>query len=622
MKEIKNFLEHTAYKMRVSSIVMTTMAGSGHPTSCLSAADLVAGLFFYAMSYDPHDPENSCNDRFILSKGHASPLLYAAWKEAGALTEKDLEGYRTFNSVLEGHPTRRFNYTEGATGSLGMGLSLGVGMALSARQTQRNYYTYVLMGDSELAEGSIWEAAQLASFYRLNSLVGIVDVNRLGQSTETVHGHHLHRYEQKFLAFGWDVITIDGHDMNDIMHSLDKARLSVDKPTVILAKTDKGHGIARVQDKEYFHGKPFGKDELASILKELENYYKDIMLSSSQNNYSWQPKLPEITGTQKLSCALEQMKDPAYKKGELIATRKTFGVALTDLGRVCESVVSLDAEVKNSTYAEIFEERFPERFYQCFIAEQNMIGMATGFDRRGHIVFASTFGAFFSRAYDQIRMAAIGQSTIKLVGSHAGVSIGQDGPSQMALEDIALMSALPNSIILYPSDAVSTHACVRLMAGYTGGVSYLRTTRASTPVIYNNYDEFSIGGCQIVRSSEQDKMCIIAAGITVHEALKAYDILLAEGINISIIDAYSIKPLAREIILEIINRSNNKVITVEDHYIQGGLGQTVVYELRDTNILIDCLAVTQVPRSGTPEELLAWAGIDAQAIIQRVKELL
>ena len=619
MNTLKKFLEHKAYNLRVNSLIMTSMAGSGHPTSALSAADLVAALFFYGMNFDPKNVDNPHNDRFILSKGHASPILYSAWKELGQLTEQDLLTYRTIDSNLEGHPTLRFPYAEAATGSLGIGLSIGAGMALAARMDKRDYYTYVLMGDSEITEGNIWEAIEIASYYKLKNLVGILDCNRLGQSTETIHGHHMDRYAAKFEAFGWKVREIDGHDMYQVMKALDQARKENNQPTMIIAKTIKGYGIHQAEDKLGFHGKAFKKEEINETLKELEERFPEA--AHYKDDYEWKPTVPQGSEKKSKGCVGVQWKDPLYKLKEEIPTRKVYGQALAELGDLCDRIVSLDGEVKNSTYAEIFEKKHPDRFVQCFIAEQNMVGMAVGFDRRNFIPFVSTFGAFFSRAYDQIRMAAIGTANLRLVGSHAGISIGQDGPSQMGLEDIALMRALPSSVVLYPCDAVSTWSLVHQMLEYNQGISYLRTTRMATPVIYTVDEQFPIGGCKVLRQGSEDKACIIAAGITVFEALKAADRLQNEGIAVSIIDLYSVKPIDAKTVLAVAKKSGNNVITVEDHYIQGGLGEAVTYELRNHDIHIECLAVTTLPRSGKPEELLAAHGIDVDAIVKKVKEV-
>jgi len=615
---LKKFLEHKAYCLRVNSLKMTTAAGSGHSTSALSAADIVSALFFYAMHYDPHNPANSDNDRFILSKGHACPVLYAAWKELGVISEEELMTYRQFNSVLEGHPTPRFKYIDAATGSLGMGLSIGLGMALAARLDQQSYFTYVLMGDSEMSEGSVWEAMELASYYKASHLIGIIDCNRLGQSTETMHGYHLTRYAQKCEAFGWKTLIIDGHDMQQITRALDKARTSPEHPTMIIAKTIKGYGVDKVENKEGFHGKAFSAEELKTILPVMEKRFNGAVYASA---YKWEPTLPKPTKKEP-SIASATAPTITYKKNELIATRKAYGQSLAELGNTYQEVISLDAEVKNSTYAEIFEQNHPERFFQCFIAEQNMVGMGIGFAARGKKPFISTFSAFFTRAHDQIRMGAISRASLYLVGSHAGISIGQDGPSQMGLEDIALMAALPDSIIVYPCDAPSTQLLVQQMANQEHRICYLRTTREQTPVIYDNNASFTIGGCNILRSSDADQVCVIAAGITLHEALKAHQELAKDNIAACIIDLYSIKPLDTKTLQEQINRCNNKAITVEDHYLQGGIGQLVSYALRNHDVILECLAVNELPHSGKPEELLAWAGIDSTGIITAVKRLL
>lgn len=610
------FLEHVAYTMRMNILTMTSYAGSGHPTSSLSAADIVAALFFHTMSYDPRDPENPNNDRFILSKGHACPVLYAAWKEAGVISDSELLTYRQFNSVLEGHPTMRFPYTEAATGALGVGLSIGVGMALNARLDERAYKTYVLLGDGEMAEGAVWEAAELAHYYKLNNLIAIVDCNRLGQSAETMHGHHVSRYEEKFAAFGWKTYVIDGHNMQQIVDVLNKAQLSEHEPVAILAKTIKGYGLTSIQDKPGFHGKAFAKEELNALFVELDKTFPQAV-TFDKKSFVWRPKLP----TQAQEASAEDaiaFHDPQFQQAGMQSTRKAYGMALKEAGGRCHQVVALDGDVKNSTYAEIFEEKYPERFFQCFIAEQNMVGMAVGLDKRGKIPFVSTFGAFMTRAHDQIRMAAIGKARLRLVGSHAGVSIGQDGPSQMALEDIAMMRTLPGSVVLYPCDAVSTWKLVEQMANYQGGISYLRTTRMETPVLYENNEAFELGGCKVVRQSESDKACIVAAGITVHEALKAYELLQEQGISVAVIDLYSIKPLDSATLYKIGKASGSKIITVEDHYLEGGVGQAVTCALCNSGIMIKNLAVTQLPRSGKPEELLSWAGIDAAALVKAV----
>lgn len=619
--QIKDFLAYQAYQIRILSVEMTTAAGSGHPTSCLSAADLVAALFFYGMHFDPDHFKNPNNDRFILSKGHAAPVLYIAWHLLGKVSTQELMTYRQIDSPIEGHPTARFAYAQAATGSLGMGLSIGAGMAFYGRMFGHPFKTFVLMGDSEVAEGSIWEAAELASFYKLNNLVGIIDCNRLGQSSQTMLDWHTTRYQERFQAFGWKTLVIDGHDMQQIMNALDKARQEQEQPVMIIAKTIKGYGIASVENKEGHHGKAFDKAQLPQVLAELKNRFAHDA-SYQGASFAWQPQIPAPQNSaEPKACIGLDFKDPLYKKDEMIATRKAFGMALASLGGQCGNVVSLDAEVNNSTYADLFAHKFPERFVQCFIAEQNMVSMGVGLAAQGAIPFISTFGAFFSRAADQIRMAAIGRSPLRLVGSHAGVSIGQDGPSQMALEDIALMRALPDSAVLYPCDAVSTHKLMGQMLEYNQGITYLRTTRSATPVIYDFYQEFVIGGCSVLRESSQDQVLVIAAGITVFEALKAYEKLQAQGITIAVIDLYSIKPLDEKTVARVATACSNKIVTVEDHYLEGGLGQAITYAMRNQAMRIECLAVKELMRSGEPQELMARAKIDAAAICAAVQAL-
>ncbi len=616
------FLAHKAYNLRYWSLKESGYAGSGHPTTCLSAADIVSVLFFHVMRYTPQDFQNPNNDHFILSKGHASALLYAVWQELGILSQEDLKGYREINSPLEGHPTFRFSRTEAATGSLGIGLSIGVGMALNAKLDNRNYKTYVLMGDSETAEGSVWEAAELGSYYKLDNIIGIVDCNRLGQTTETMLDYNLQKYVDRFTAFGWKTFVVDGHDISALVDVFDQAQEVSGQPVMIIAKTIKGYGVDFAADKNGFHGKAFVGAELDRALESLQKKFPEAAAFTSPDG--WQPKSPIVGNPINRSCKAHAIKLPAatYKKGAVMATREAYGRALVALGNVCDAVVVLDAEVKNSTFAELFEKEHAERFYQCFVAEQNMVSMGVGFDLRGKIPFISTFGCFFTRAYDQIRMAAIGQSKLRLVGSHCGVSIGQDGPSQMALEDIAMMRALPESIVLYPSDAVSTHALVGQMARYTDGISYLRTTRGATPVIYDADASFKIGGCAVLKQSKKDQVCIIGAGITLHEALKAYDQLQQQEISVSVIDLYCIKPLDVKTIISVAQKSGSKIITVEDHYAQGGIGDAVCAALRNHDFVIECLAVHELPHSGKPEELLAKYGIDAGAIIGAVKKSL
>ena len=616
------FIAYKAYALRYWSIKSTARAGSGHPTSCLSAADIVAVIFFYAMRYDPYHYQNPDNDRFILSKGHAAPLLYAAWHEIGLVTDEEMLSYRMFGSPLEGHPTRRFAYAETATGSLGIGLSVAVGIAACAKLDKRDYRTYVLMGDSESSEGSVWEAVQVAAHYKLDNIICFIDVNNLGQSTETMLDYKIKQYVEIFTAFGWQTFDVDGHNVQNLMEVIDKAHHVVGKPVMIIAKTVKGYGVDFVAGLPNFHGKALTGDKEKEALEQLKKNFPESV-HYKDNDFEWKAPHPHPNAMAYVGATTIIMMDgPHYTKGEMIATRKAYGQSLALLGDVCDAVVSLDAEVKNSTYAEIFESVHPERFFQCFVAEQNMIGMGVGFDCRGRIPFISTFSSFFSRAHDQIRMAAIGNAALRLVGSHCGVSIGQDGPSQMGLEDITIMRCLPNSVVLYPSDAVSTHKLVEQMARYGDGISYLRTTRMETPVLYDNDEEFVIGGCKVLRTSENDVACVVGAGVTLHEALKAYEILAQQNVFISVIDLYSVKPLDVATLLSVARKSGNKIITVEDHYPQGGIGEAVMHALCNENIIIHSLAVNHLPQSGKPEELLAFEEIDAAAIVNVVNKII
>ena len=601
-------LKGIANQLRIHSIEATTAAGSGHPTSCCSAADLVAVLFFGQMRYDAKNPHFYNNDRFILSKGHAAPLLYAAWAENGFVPIPELLKLRQFGNDLEGHPTPRLAFADVATGSLGQGLGVGVGMARAARFDKLDYNTYVLLGDGEIAEGAVWEAASLAGYYKLNNLIAIVDANRLGQSEATAFGHDIGVYRDRFKAFGWRVEEIDGHDIEEIAEVLSGVGLD-DKPLAIIAKTYKGAGVSFLQDKDGWHGKPLNKEEAAKAIAELQPSAK----SGLGVEIPAPSKLPAPAN------AVPASYPPInYTLGDKIATREAYGAALARIGEADLRVVALDGDTKNSTFADKFFKKFPERSTECFIAEQNMVSVATGLGTRGKVPFASTFAAFFTRAYDQIRVAGISQSNLKLVGSHVGVSIGEDGPSQMALEDLAMMRAIVGSTVLYPSDAVSTEKLLEQMA-LGKGVYFLRTSRPKTPVIYGNDEKFPIGGAKVLR--EGDKVTIVSAGVTLFEALKAADTLKADGIKVTVIDAYSIKPLGKDVILAAAKKTGNTVITVEDHYSEGGLGDAVAGELSAEGVKVHKLAVVGIPRSGKAEELLAHFGIDAAAIVKKVKSL-
>lgn len=604
-------LKGIANQLRIHSIAATTAAGSGHPTSCCSAADVVAALFFGQMRYDAKNPHYHNNDRFILSKGHAAPLLYAAWAEAGLFPAEDLLKLRRIDSDLEGHPTPRLAFADVATGSLGQGLGVGVGMALAARLDKLDYNTYVLLGDGEIAEGAVWEAASLAGIYKLNNLVAIVDANRLGQSQATAFGHDLAVYRKRFEAFGWRVETLDdGHDLEEIVEVLGGVGLD-DKPLAIIAKTYKGAGVSFLQDKDNWHGKPLNKEEAAKAIAELQPSAK----SAAGVAITAPSPLPAP------ACAVPAAYPPlSYKLGDLVATREAYGAGLVRIGEADSRVVAMDGDTKNSTYAEKFFKKFPERFTECYIAEQNLVAVAIGFGTRGKVPFASTFATFFTRAFDHIRVAGISTANLKLVGSHVGVSIGEDGPSQMALEDLAMMRAVAGSVVFYPSDAVSTEKLLEVMA-QKRGIFFLRTSRPKTPVIYSNDEQFPVGGAKVVRQNAGDKLTVVAAGVTLHEALKAADALKAEGIGVTVIDAYCVKPLGKDVIRAAAQQTGNVVITVEEHYAEGGLGDAVAGELSADGIKVHKLAVRELPRSGKPEELLARFGLDAAAIVKQVKAL-
>ncbi|HXG90809.1 MAG TPA: transketolase [Blastocatellia bacterium] len=611
-------LEAMGNRLRIHSIVSTSEAGSGHPTTCLSAADLVSAVFFHAMRYDVANPKNPANDRFVLSKGHAAPLLYAAWAEAGAIPVESLKTLRKFTSDLDGHPTPRLPWIEVATGSLGQGLSYGVGMALNSRYLDKvDNRIFVLMGDGEAAEGAIWEAAELASYYKLNNLIGIVDVNGLGQSQRTMYGHDTEVYRRRFEAFGWKALAIDGHNMEEIVTALDEALDVQDKPVAIVAATRKGKGVSFIEDKNGWHGKPLKKGE------ETDRALAEINAKGTNTNGL---KMKSVEGRDasrviKGDAQATGNSTGSYSLGQQVATREAYGAALAALGDANPFVVALDGDTKNSTYSEKFMKAHEGRFFECFIAEQNMVGAAVGLGAMGKIPFASTFACFLTRAYDQIRMAAISQANLKLCGSHSGVSIGEDGPSQMGLEDLAMMRAIETSTVIYPSDAVATEQAVRLAAA-SHGIVYIRTSRPKTAVIYSADEKFEIGRAKIIRQSSDDKATIVAGGVTLFEALAAYDELKAEGIAVRVIDIFSVKPIDEETLRASGRETNNLIITVEDHSAEGGIGDAVAAAVAPEGIRVHKLAVREVPRSGKPEELLAAYGIDRKAIVKKVKSLI
>ncbi|KAI6198193.1 Transket-pyr domain-containing protein [Aphelenchoides besseyi] len=577
-------LEDCANRLRVTSIEITSKANSGHPTSSASAAEIMATLFFAEMRYDAQKPRDVNADRFVMSKGHACPVLYAAW---------------------------RLSFIDVATGSLGQGLSLSAGMAVAGQKVDHaSYRTYCLMGDGETAEGLAF-----ASHNKLDNLVAIVDINRLGQSRPTQLGHDIDTYAKRFAAFGWHTISVDGHSVTELLKAYEEAKKTKGKPTVILAKTYKGNGIEGVSDNEGYHGKALPKEKLNAIRDNLK----------SPEPHKWNIAKPAYDvpesnlriGSNKLSSP------PNYTIGDEVATRKAYGVALVKLADQNKRVIALDAEVSNSTFSEMVAKKHPEQYVECFIAEQNMVGVGIGLGcRERAIPFCSTFAAFFTRAADQIRMAAVSFANVKFCGSHVGVSIGEDGPSQMGLEDLALFRAIPGGVVLYPSDAVSTEYAVELVANQRG-IAYIRSGRPNLPVIYANDEKFQIGQSKVVRQSQNDRLLVIGAGVTLAEAIKAHDQLNREGVHVAVLDIFSVQPIDRDTILAHAQRCGGRVLTVEDHYQAGGIGEAVSAALSDqTNIQIRRIFVQELPRSGAPDALLDRYGLSAKHIAEAVKKFL
>jgi transketolase len=590
-------------QLRVDAVRASAKAGSGHPTSSMSAADLAAVLLAAHFRYDFDDPKSPANDRLVFSKGHASPLVYGIFRAAGALSDEELMTYRQFGSRLEGHPTPALPWVDVATGSLGQGLPIGVGMAIAGKRLdQLPFRVWVICGDSEMAEGSMWEAAEHAAFYELDNLTAIIDVNRLGQRGETMHGWDLSSYSDRLRAFGWEAIEIDGHDVEEIDAAYRQAESTSGKPTAVVARTIKGKGYSKVENQNGWHGKAIA-EEAVQELGGVRSIRVDVPKPEPREPHRFEPSPLEW---------------PRYEVGTAVSTRKAYGEALAALGGERGDVVALDGEVSNSTYAEIFRDAHPERFFEMYIAEQQMVAAAVGMQVLGWKPFASTFAAFMSRAYDFIRMASISRATVKLCGSHAGVSIGEDGPSQMGLEDLAALRAINGSTVLYPCDGNQAGKLVREMADIEG-ISYLRTTRSDTSVVYGPDEGFPVGGSKTLRSSDEDEVTIVAAGITVHEALKAADTLSEEGISARVLDCYSVKPIDAETLRSL----GTPIVTVEDHRAEGGLGEAVLAALADTDERppVSVLAVRELPHSGKPAELLAAAGIDAAAIVERARSL-
>ena len=601
-------LRELGQQYRVDSVRCAAAAKSGHPSSGMSAADLMAVLVANHYRFDFDDPKRAENDRLIFSKGHASTLLYAIFRSAGAITDEELLQYRQFGSILEGHPTPRIPWVDVATGSLGQGLPIGVGMALAAKKLDRlPSRVWVLCGDSEMAEGSMWEAFEHAAHYELDNLTAIIDVNRLGQRGETMVGWDLDTYRDRAHAFGWQTIEIDGHDVEAIDRAYTEAAGTTGKPTVVIARTIKGKGVKEIENQPGWHGKALDHpDQAIEELGGLRNIHVDVAKPEPAQAHTFPGGKLEL---------------PRYDVGDEVATRKAYGDALAALGAARGDVVALDGEVSNSTFADIFAKAHPERYFEMYIAEQQLLAAAVGLSRRGWNPFASTFAAFFSRAYDFIRMAAISRANLRLAGSHAGVSIGEDGPSQMALEDIASLRAIHSSIVLQPCDANQTAKLVAAMAD-AEGIVFLRTLRPNTPVIYGADEEFTIGGSRVLRSSDDDDITLVASGVTVPEAVKAADALQEDGITARVIDLYSIKPVDTET-LQAAAEATGRIVTIEDHYPEGGVGDAVLAALAENGerALVRKIAVTEMPHSGKPAELLAAYGLDAEHIAETARQV-
>ena len=606
-----------AQQLRVDSIRSTTAAGSGHPSSSMSAADLLAVLLYEHFRYDFQNPKNPHNDHLIFSKGHAAPLLYAAYKATGAISDQEMMTLRKFGSRIEGHPVPVLPYVDVATGSLGQGLPIGVGIGIAGKYLDKlDYRVWVVLGDSEMSEGSIYEALELGGHYKLDNLIGILDMNRLGQRGETMLGWNADAYAARARSFGWHAIEIDGHNLDQIEAAYQEAERQTDAPTLIIARTVKGKGFSEIENQPNWHGKALPPDAAQRAIAGLGGE-RHITVNVRKPQGDAQPRP-----------AAQPLQLPRYEKGSSVATRTAYGDGLKALGAARADVVAVDGEVSNSTYAETFAKAFPDRYFEQYIAEEQMVATAVGLSVRGYQPFASTFAAFFTRAYDFIRMAAISRANIKLCGSHAGVSIGEDGPSQMALEDLAMMRAVYGSIVLYPSDPNQTAHLLSEMLDYHG-ISFLRTTREKTPVLYGPDDSFPVGGSKVLRQSSNDRVTVVAAGITLHETLVAYDQLQKDGIAIRVIDAYSVKPIDSKTLHEAAQATNGQIVVVEDHWEEGGLGDAVLEAFSGTEERpvsgtlpkVTKLAVHEMPGSGTPAELLDAAGISARHIVATVKKL-
>jgi len=611
----EQILKDAAIRLRIHSVESTNKAGSGHPTSCSSMADLMSVLYFHVMRYDNDKPKDASNDRFILSKGHAAPILYAAHAMAGQFPVEDLMNLRKLDSDLEGHPTPRLNFIDVATGSLGQGLSVACGMAYVGKFIDKaSYRTYCLMGDGESMEGNVWEALNFAGFYGLDNLCAMIDVNRLGQSDPAPLQHDMEQYRKRMESFGFHAIVVDGHDIAEIIKAFDEAEATKGKPTIILAKTYKGRDFPKIEDEMNWHGKAMGakSEEIVAHLK--------TQLTSEE--FKPTIKAPVVDAPVVDLTNIKLSEPPNYKKGDKLATRQAYGTALVKIGKNNDRVCGLDGDMKNSTFSQELRKIYPERHVECFICEQNLAGVGIGMACRDRTcVFMSTFACFFTRAFDNFRMGVISQTNINVAGSHCGVSIGEDGPSQMGLEDIAMFRTLPGATIFYPSDAVATERAVELAAN-TKGICYIRLSRPATEIVYDNDEEFAIGKAKILRKSDSDCVLVIAAGITLSQAVPAVEQLASKGINVRLMDPFTIKPIDTEAILTHGKECGGRILVVEDHYPEGGIGDAVsevVCEKRD--YVVKKMCVREVPRSGPPLVLLEKFGIGTNCIIKGVEEM-
>ncbi|KAF5304294.1 hypothetical protein FQR65_LT07986 [Abscondita terminalis] len=611
-------LKDIANKLRIHSITSTQASNSGHPTSCASIAEVLSVLFFNTMRYKVQEPRDPSSDRFVLSKGHAAPILYAAWAEAGLFPVSDLQNLRKLDSDLEGHPTPRLNFIDVGTGSLGQGLAIAAGMSFVGKNYDKaSYRVYCLIGDGESAEGSIWESIHFAGFYKLDNLCAIFDINRLGQSEPTSLEHNVDIYQKRLEAFGWHAIVVDGHNVEELVKAFHVATTIKDKPTALIAKTMKGKNFPKIENLENWHGKPLG-DQANVVLDHLKNLIKNT------GPLQIHPKKPLKEDAPIVDISnIKLSSPPAYKMGDQIATRVAYGTALAKIAENNSRVIALDGDMKNSTYSEKIKKVDPKRFIECFIAEQNLVGVAIGAACRDRTVpFVSTFATFLTRAFDQIRMGAISQTNVNFVGSHCGVSIGEDGPSQMGLEDIAMFRAVPGSTVFYPADAVACERAVELAAN-TKGICFIRTNRPTTAVVYANDQVFAIGKANILKKSNKDQVLVIGGGVTIQEAIKAADELGLAGIGVRVMDPFTVKPIDKDAIIKNAKEVGGRIVTVEDHYPQGGLGEAVLSAVaEEKDIVVKKIAVPVVPRSGTPAALLDHYGLSAKHIVTAVQQVL